>query len=159
MNILGLNAFHGDSSAALVNGPLIAAFEEERFNRQKHWAGLPVLAAQQCLNGQQPDHIAISRNPSAHLLQKLARIAIRPSEWTRLSSRANNNLRVSRVSEELLASGIDTTRAKVHHVEHHRAHLASAFFCSPFEEAAVVSIDGFGDFFQCHVGRRERQPD
>ena len=146
MNILGLNAFHGDSSAALVNGPLIAAFEEERFNRQKHWAGLPVLAAQQCLNGQQPDHIAISRNPSAHLLQKLARIAIRPSEWTRLSSRANNNLRVSRVSEELLASGIDTTRAKVHHVEHHRAHLASAFFCSPFEEAAVVSIDGFGDF-------------
>ena len=146
MNILGLNAFHGDSSAALVNGPLIAAFEEERFNRQKHWAGLPVLAAQQCLNGEQPDHIAISRNPSAHLLQKLARIAIRPSEWTRLSSRANNNLRVSRVSEELLASGIDTTRAKVHHVEHHRAHLASAFFCSPFDEAAVVSIDGFGDF-------------
>ena len=146
MNILGLNAFHGDSSAALVNGPLIAAFEEERFNRQKHWAGLPVLAARQCLNGQQPDHIAISRNPSAHLLQKLARIAIRPSEWTRLSGRANNNLRVSRVSDELQANGIDTTRAKVHHVEHHRAHLASAFFCSPFEEAAVVSIDGFGDF-------------
>ena len=99
-----------------------------------------------CLNGERPEHIAISRNPSAHLLQKLARIAIQPSKWTRLSQRANNNLRVSRFNEELEAGGVDTKGATILHVEHHRAHLASAFFCSPFDEAAVVSIDGFGDF-------------
>ena len=146
MNILGINAYHGDSSAATLNGHLKSAFEEERFNRSKHWAGLPVQAALACLAGEQPEHIAISRNPSAHLLRKLSRLAIRPSEWTRLASRANNNLRVSKFDDELRAAGIATDKAQVHHVEHHRAHLASAFFCSPFGEAAVVSIDGFGDF-------------
>ena len=71
MNILGLNAFHGDASAALLRGgQLVAALEEERLNRIKHWAGLPVLAAKACLEGAQPDHIAISRNPKAHLTDK-----------------------------------------------------------------------------------------
>ena len=63
MTILGLNAYHGDSSAAVVSGLLISAVEEERFNRLKHWAGLPVLAAQSCLNGEIPDHVAVSRDP------------------------------------------------------------------------------------------------
>ena len=68
LKILGLNAFHGDSSAAVLrDGQLTAALEEERLNRIKHWAGLPVQAAQACLDGAQPDHIAISRDPKAHL--------------------------------------------------------------------------------------------
>lgn len=148
MNILGLNAFHGDASAALLrSGQLVSAIEEERLNRIKHWAGLPVGAAKACLNGAQPDYIAISRNPRAHLKDKLVRAALRPHTWLKLSSRAANSVRIAQVSEALAREGIAPRKTKqVYFVEHHRAHLASAFFASPFEQAAVISIDGFGDF-------------
>lgn len=148
MNILGLNAFHGDASAAFVReGQLVAAIEEERLNRVKHWAGLPLLAASACLLGEQPDHIAISRDPRAHLKDKLVRVALRPDRWLRFTSRAANSMRIARVGDTLKANGIAPREAsQVHFVEHHRAHLASAFFPSPFHEAAVVSVDGFGDF-------------
>ena len=148
MNILGLNAFHGDSSAALLQeGTLAAAVEEERFNRTKHWAGLPVQSARWCLaNGQAKtsvDHIAISRDPKAHVGKKIWRVATRPGDWGHLASRAKNSVSIARVGEALTAAGIT---GRLHFIEHHRAHLASAFFASPFEEAAVISIDGFGDF-------------
>jgi carbamoyltransferase len=147
MNICGINAFHGDaSSAAFSRGQLLSAVEEERFNRIKHWAGLPILATKACLNGEQPDHIAISRNPKANFGSKLRRVATRPGDWSRLLSRAGNSVRISRVADELSSAGIGAKKTQLHFVEHHRAHLASAFFCSPFDEAAVISIDGFGDF-------------
>ncbi len=152
MRILGLNAFHGDaSSAVLSDGQLTAALEEERLNRVKHWAGLPVLSARACLTaahaGSQPDHIAISRDPKAHLSDKLLRAALRPHRWAKLASRATNSVRISQVAEVLRAEGIHPKDpGNFHFVEHHRAHLASAFFPSPFDDAAVVSIDGFGDF-------------
>src|ERR1035441_4050260 len=148
MNILGLNAFHGDASAALLrDGYLVAALEEERLNRIKHWAGLPLLAAKACLEGAQPDHIAISRDPKAHLTDKLLRAALRPHQWLNLTSRATNSVRIAQVGEVLAAEGIVPRESRrMHFVEHHRAHLASAFFASPFDEAAVISIDGFGDF-------------
>jgi carbamoyltransferase len=148
MKILGLNAFHGDASAAVLrDGQLIAALEEERLNRIKHWAGLPLLAAKACLQGAQPDHIAISRNPKAHLMGKLLRVALRPHRWSSLTSRAANSVRIAQVGQVLAAEGIvPRATRQVHFVEHHRAHLGSAFFASPFEEAAVISIDGFGDF-------------
>jgi carbamoyltransferase len=148
MRILGLNAFHGDSSAALLqDGQLVAALEEERLNRTKHWAGLPIGAAKACLEGEQPDYIAISRDPKAHLKDKLVRAALRPHRWWNLSSRAVNSVRIAQVGELLSAEGIVSQQTRpVHFVEHHRAHLASAFFASPFEQAAVISIDGFGDF-------------
>jgi len=148
MRILGINAFHGDSSAALLrDGQLVVALEEERLNRTKHWAGLPVGAAKACLEGAQPDHIAISRNPKAHLKDKLVRAALRPHRWLTLSSRAANSVRIAQVGDLLAAEGIVSREIRpVHFVEHHRAHLASAFFASPFENAAVISIDGFGDF-------------
>lgn len=145
--ILGLNAYHGDSSAAvLADGELLAAIEEERLNRVKHWAGLPVEAAKACLGGEQPEHIAISRDPRANLGRKLWRIAIHPGKWKRAVSRAENNVQVARTAETLRAAGIGTPQTRFHFVEHHRAHMASAFFASPFDEAAVLSVDGFGDF-------------
>jgi len=148
MKILGLNAFHGDASAALLHdGQLVVALEEERLNRIKHWAGLPIGAAKACLEGAQPDHIAISRNPKAHLKDKLLRAALQPHRWLKLGSRAANSVRIAQVGDLLAAEGIVSRQKRaVHFVEHHRAHLASAFFASPFEEAAVISIDGFGDF-------------
>src|SRR5215467_641944 len=99
MNILGLNAFHGDASAALLSGgQLVAAVEEERFNRIKHWAGFPALAAKACLHGTDPAalaHVAISRDPKAHLWSKLGRVAVRPGDWSRLVSRARNTVKVA----------------------------------------------------------------
>jgi len=163
MNILGLNAFHGDASAALLaDGQLIAAIEEERLNRIKHWAGFPNLAAAACLAGSDPDeveHVAISRNPFAHIARKALYAAVRPASWRRSMSRVSNIVQVTRLSAErpgTVLSGL--RRARIHKVEHHRAHLASAFFASPFEEAAVVSVDGFGDYssVQWGVGRGNR---
>lgn len=160
MRILGINAFHGDSSAALFDrGSLNCAVEEERFNRTKHWAGLPLQAVACVLDGELPDHIAISRDPRAHLWKKLQRVMMRPGNWGRMTSRAANSARISRVGEDLAAAGVRSlNNNRVHFVEHHRAHMASSFFASPFEEAAVVSIDGFGDFSSVMwgVGRGNR---
>jgi carbamoyltransferase len=149
--ILGLNAYHGDSSAALlVDGQLVHAVEEERFNRIKHWAGLPALAARRCLEAAGLDrvpHVAVSRDPRAHLFSKIMHLAVRPAHWFRAGNRARNSIRITQVLADLEAAGLDAVKgSRLHHVEHHRAHLASAFFASPFEEAAIVSIDGFGDF-------------
>src|SRR5215467_2106922 len=103
MNILGLNAFHGDASAALFSGgQLAAAVEEERFNRIKHWAGFPAMAAKDCLSDTDPaalGHVAISRDPRAHLWRKLGRVALRPADWTRLVSRARNSIQVANLAE------------------------------------------------------------
>ena len=157
MVILGLNAYHGDSSACIVvDGKLIAAVEEERFTRIKHWAGLPVQSINYCLreagvNLQDIDHIAINRDPKANFMKKaLFAFAKRPS-LRLVTDRLKNANRVGDIREELEQGlrGRDyglRIRAQVHNVEHHVAHLASSFFVSPFEEAAVVSVDGFGDF-------------
>jgi carbamoyltransferase len=149
--ILGLNAYHGDSSAALmVDGQLTGAVEEERFNRQKHWAGLPVLAAQYCVSSagvENVAHVAVSRDPKANFFSKLKHVATKPSHWVRATGRAKNSLRITQILEDIQSAGLHQARgAQLHFVEHHRAHLASAFFASPFQEAAVISIDGFGDF-------------
>lgn len=155
MNILGLNAYHGDSSACLViDGKLVAAAEEERFRRIKHWAGMPTEAVRYCLSVggitlDQVDHIAINRNPSANLLKKaLFAFTKRPS-LEAIRRRLKNAGEVKDVktvlSQEL---GVESSgiRAAVRNVEHHQAHLASSFLISPFDSAAVVSVDGFGDF-------------
>lgn len=147
MNVLGINAFHGDSSAALLcEGQLTVAIEEERLNRVKHWAGYPAMSIETCLAGTdlgELGHVAVSRDPRAHFWRKVARTAVRPRSWARAASRVANLAEVGRTGKALgeLAPG-----ARVHHVEHHRTHLASAFFVSPHEEAAVVSVDGFGDY-------------
>ena len=163
MNILGLNAFHGDASAALlVDGQLVAAIEEERLNRIKHWAGFPNLAAAACLHGTDHndiEHVAISRNPFAHFGRKIIHAAVRPASWQRSMSRVANIVQVARLSSDRHGTILsELKRARIHKVEHHRAHLASAFFASPFEEAAVVSVDGFGDYssVQWGIGRGNR---
>ena len=167
MNILGLNAYHGDTSAALlVDGRLACAMEEERFTRLKHQAGFPSLAVRHSLDfaglaGTDLDHIAISRDPSAHLHRKLM-FAL--SQGPSLSTIRDRMWNVSRLRDvkttvaEAIELDESAVRAQVHRVEHHRAHLASAFFASPFDEAAVVSIDGFGDFSSVMwgVGRANR---
>ncbi|MFQ5802363.1 MAG: carbamoyltransferase [Candidatus Methylomirabilales bacterium] len=155
MNILGVSAFHADSSAALiVDGELVAAVEEERFRRVKHWAGFPRDSIRTCLemaglNPKEVDHFAISRDPWANLLRKVMfALRNRPSRglvWDRMKDAS----RVRDVGQRI-AGALGLRRKwvleRMHWVEHHPAHLASAFFLSPFEEAAACAIDGFGDF-------------
>jgi carbamoyltransferase len=153
--ILGLNAYHGDAAAALVvDGELVAAAEEERFNRVKHCAGFPSLSAAWCLAeaGLTPgdiDHVAIGRDPRANLGAKVRRTLRHRPGVKYVRARLANQLQVGDVREALSdALGVKrgALRAAFHHIEHHRAHVASAFFVSPFENAAVMSVDGFGDF-------------
>jgi carbamoyltransferase len=153
--ILGLNAYHGDAAAALVvDGELVAAAEEERFNRVKHVAGFPALAARWCLEeaGLGPgdlDHVAVSRDPRANIGAKLWRTIRHGASARYLKSRLENAAKVRDVATALAdALEIDPSqlRAQVHNVEHHQSHIASAFFVSPFDEAAILSVDGFGDF-------------
>ena len=167
MNILGINAYHGDVSAVLVrDGEVIAAVEEERFRRVKHWAGFPRDAIAACLRmGQvdaaEIDAFAVSRDVHANVLRKvLFALWSRPA-FGLVRDRVQNSRRVRDISVALAESlGLDhyLVRRRLHYVEHHPAHLASSFFVSPFEEAAVCAIDGFGDFVSTSfaVGRGSR---
>jgi len=221
MYILGINAYHGDAAAAIVrDGKLIAAVEEERFNRIRHCAGFPTSAIKYCLRAAgisiaEVAHVGISRNPSANLHKKIlfaakqlgtqrtrgegqrtegqppgalakelpagvgtpgfaakaesdmeadnsagsalsaSRFALGTSSGDsngfarQLAGRLRNTAKVRDLRNELaraLAVPAKELRAQVHNIEHHRAHLASAFFVSPFEHAALLSVDGFGDF-------------
>jgi len=203
MYILGINAYHGDAAAALIKeGRIVAAAEEERFNRVKHCAGFPAAALRYCLaeagiSIEDVDHIGISRDPSAHLHKKVLFAAKRLSQIAAPASRVefaqasvhhrdtentedaqkksetpaspnqpNGNGRGSGIFRQIkdrlgnaakvrdlkdeVARVLDvrqnSIRAQFHNIEHHRAHLASSFYVSPFERAALLSIDGFGDF-------------
>jgi carbamoyltransferase len=159
--ILGINAYHGDASAALIkDGELIAAVEEERFNRKKHCAGFPTESIKYCLHAADIcacdlDHIGISRDPSAHLHKKVL-YSVR--NFSRLSglvaARLANAAKVRNLKDEL-ATALQITaplRAQFHNVEHHKAHMASAFLVSEFDSAAILSIDGFGDFISTMWG-------
>ena len=152
MNILGINAYHGNASAAIVcDGRLIAAVEEERFNRVKYAAGFPAQAIHFCLKAagltlNEIDHVAVPRNPYARLATKIF-YALRMPSFAR--DRAKVLVKFQGIPEAL-AQAFDSDpkkiRAKFHRVEHHQAHLASSFYCSPFDRAALLSADGLGDF-------------
>jgi len=163
MNVLGLNAYHGDVSAALVrDGKLVAAVEEERFRRIKHITGFPAKAIDSCLRmggitAKDVDLFAVSRRPRAHLWRKALFILKNRPKKT-LTDRARNMASVSRLSNVIAgAVGLDdhAVRSRMRFVEHHPAHLASAAFVSPFDDAAVCAIDGFGDFVSTSWGQVE----
>jgi carbamoyltransferase len=153
--ILGLNAFHGDAAAALViDGELVNAVEEERLNRVKHCAGFPELAARWCLedaglSAGELDHVAVGRDPKANLRAKVVRTILNRPSPRYVMERFRNATKIRDV-RDLLADALgvksEGLHADVHNVEHHLAHAASAFFVSPFDEAAVLTLDGFGDF-------------
>ena len=209
MIILGINAYHGDAAAALIkDGRIVAAVEEERFNRVKHCAGFPTESVRYCLQTAgielgDVEHIGISRDPSAHLHKKImfaaTRAARQSKQWAvgggqaavatvgigeqgkretgsgeelsgiesgpssgsnggngrgpgifrQVKDRLNNAAKVRDLKDDLaraLGASGNSFLAQFHSIEHHRAHLASSFYVSPFERAALLSIDGFGDF-------------
>jgi len=161
MIILGINAYHGDSSAALLqDGRLVAAVEEERFRRIKHWAGFPSQSIQYCLseggvNIRDVDHIALSFDPRANLGKKALFSLMHVRSVSFLYDRLRRQSKTGALKDllaQVCACGPADIRAQCHCVEHHLAHMASAFFTSPFDDAAILSVDGMGDFVSTMFG-------
>lgn len=151
--ILGINAFHGDSSACIVrSGELVNAAEEERFRRIKHWAGFPSEAIKWCLQDaglqlSEIDHIAINQDSNANIGKKVAYTLLKRPDLSLVLDRIRNKRERDGINVHIAkAFPSDVFTGKLHAVEHHVAHLSSAFHVSPFPEAVVVSVDGFGDF-------------
>jgi carbamoyltransferase len=164
MLILGLNMFHADASAAIVqDGKVRFAIAEERLNRVKHYAGFPALAIQACLDAagakiSDIDHVAVGQDSDANLAEKVRYAIANPAKLL-------NFIRLRRHKQEmndlrsLIAKSLDCDPAQLrfteHHLEHHIAHIASAFYCSPWEHAAGFSYDGSGDFVSTMMARCE----
>lgn len=150
--ILGINAYHADAAACILrNGALVAAAEEERFSRIKHWAGFPAQAIGYCLSEARIDlgevtHVAVNRSGRANFFRKLAYIVSHRPSPQLLLKRLRNRRQVAEIADELGALPGRPFAGTIDYVEHHFAHLASAFYPSPFHDAVVVSVDGFGDF-------------
>jgi len=151
--ILGINAYHADSSACILrDGELLAAVEEERFNRIKHWAGLPVDAVRYCLREAGITFgglsaIAVNADPNANIGRRLRYVLTKRPGWRTLRDRLLSR-RTRQGIPDALASvlGVRGFSGTTYQVEHHLAHMASAFLVSPFSESTIVSVDGFGDF-------------
>ncbi|MDC1179856.1 carbamoyltransferase C-terminal domain-containing protein [Flavobacteriaceae bacterium] len=160
MIILGINAYHADSSASLlIDGKIVCATEEERFTRIKHWAGLPLQSIEFCLEFakisiDQVDSICIGRNPKSKFFNKIL--------YTIKNFTSAKEMLVQRLSNRSDLNDLDQIIKnhfgfcpKIHYIEHHRAHLASAFFSSPFNKSTIVSIDGSGDFSTIMIAKGE----
>lgn len=155
MIILGLNAYHGDSSASLLrDGVIVAAAEEERFLRIKHWAGFPEQAIRYCLaeggaSLSDVDVIALNRNPSANVLRKVLFSVSRRPGYAFIRDRLKNAARIGDIRKDFetaFPEEMKRFRGELRFVHHHKAHLASAYYLSGYDNAAVCSVDGFGDF-------------
>ncbi len=164
MLILGLNMFHADASAAIVlDGEVKFAIAEERLNRHKHFGGFPALAIKACLDAvgakiSDVEHVAVGQDGDANLAKKVQYALANPAKilnFIRLRQRKE----AMRDVRSLLAKAFDVDstqlRFQEHHLEHHIAHIASAYYCSPWEKAAGFSYDGSGDFVSTMMARCE----
>ncbi|TWU60624.1 Decarbamoylnovobiocin carbamoyltransferase [Rubripirellula tenax] len=158
--ILGLSAFFHDSAAALVvDGRVVAAAQEERFSRIKHDAAFPTEAIQACLElgGVKPDdldHVAFYEKPLLkfdRLLETYADIAPRGvrSFTTAMPSWLQQKLHVRREVRRGLGN---LYHGPIAFFEHHESHAASAFYASPFDEAAIMTMDGVGEWATTTIG-------
>ena len=157
--ILGLNTYHGDSSACLIkSGKIIAAAEEERFNRIKHFAGFPYEAIRYCLEEAKisihdVDHIAVNTNPKANFFKKILYTIKNKPNLKFLLDRLKNKKAKSNIESDFKKRfKLKKINAKFHYIEHHMSHLASAHLASPFKNSVTISVDGFGDFSSGALG-------
>jgi len=164
MLILGLNMFHADASAAIVqDGEVVFAIAEERLNRIKHYAGFPSLAVKACLDTvgakiTDIDHVAVGQDSDANLAKKVQYALANPAKVLNFI-RLRQRKQAMRDVRTLLAKALDVDagqlRFQEHRLEHHIAHIASAYYCSPWEKAAGFSYDGSGDFVSTMMARCE----
>ncbi len=153
MYILGINAYHGDSSACLIkDGEILAAVEEERFNRIKHWSGFPEKSIKFCLDKYGLDindvsYITTNSNFFSNILLKIS---------FSLNKLINPSFLINQIIRKRKKTNLKNTILKSFHanklipkiinIDHHLSHISSSFYCSPFDESISMSIDGFGDF-------------
>jgi len=156
--ILGISAFHAGAAAAIiVDGIPLAAIPEERLNRIKHFGGFPALAINECLrvtglSFKDIDFVSIGRDPSANRVRKLGYAFRNLTLLPTLLKIKRTQTPLDKV-KHLIASQCgpeySQLRFGVRFVEHHLAHTASAYFVSPWESAAGLTVDGSGDFVTC----------
>jgi len=160
MYILGISCYYHDAAAALLkDGMLVAAAEEERFTRKKHDYGFPHHAIDFCLRhagitGRDLDYVVFYEKP----LVKFERILMTALQTFPASWGVFRESMITWFNEKLWVKGsilakLDIPDEKLLFVEHHLSHAASAFFCSPFDEAAILTIDGVGEWTTATLGR------
>ncbi len=164
MLILGLNMFHADASAAIiVDGEVKFAIAEERLNRHKHFGGFPALAVKACLDAvgakiSDVEHVAVGQDSDANLAKKVQYALSNPANILNFI-RLRHRKEAMRDVRSLIAKALDVDSGQLtfqeHHLEHHIAHIASAYYCSPWEKAAGFSYDGSGDFVSTMMARCE----
>lgn len=157
MVVLGINNMHDASAALLIDGQIVAAAEEERFSRKKHTTGLPIQAMHYCLeeaglNAADLDVVVAAWRPWA--LRVRGSLALRSvvaspraflSKARRGAGQMRNEWKELFTLRQLLEKHLGMGRYSVRYLAHHLAHAASAFLCSPFEEAAILTVDGAGE--------------
>ncbi len=156
--VLGINAYHAGASACLiVDGQPIAALAEERLNRVKYFAGFPTLAIRECLamgglSVREIDIVAVGRDSSTNRAQKVEYALRNPHKLLNLMKTRSARDALDDIGQ-LVADSFDVAREELtftqHNIEHHLAHIASAYFASDFDHASGFSIDGSGDFVTC----------
>jgi carbamoyltransferase len=164
MLILGLNMFHADASAAILeDGVVKFAIAEERLNRAKHFGGFPALAVKACLDAvgariTDVAHVAVGQDSDANLARKVQYALVNPAKilnFIKLRQRKESIRDVRKLLASALEVDEKALKFQEHHLEHHIAHIASAYYCSPWEKAAGFSYDGSGDFVSTMMARCE----
>ncbi|WP_248722998.1 carbamoyltransferase C-terminal domain-containing protein [Seonamhaeicola sp. ML3] len=160
MVILGLNYYFHDSTACIVkDGILISAIEEERLNRDKHTQQFPELAIKRCLDTANLgfgdiDHIAVSIKPTSHWLKKMVYIIKTPKSFLPFFGHHVVNAYAKQRRLKLwynkVFKGVDGP--KIHFIQHHLTHVCGTFFVSPYKEAALLGIDGSGEWATTWLG-------
>jgi len=157
--ILGINAFHGNSSACILkNNEIVFAIEEERINRIKNWSGFPSESIRMCLNHVNKDLndikcIAINRNSKSNLKEKVF-FSIKNFDNLKYAIKKSKNLiKLNSIENYFLKEfNLSSITPKIIFVDHHLAHLSSSYLTSNFKKSAILSLDGFGDFASCALG-------
>ena len=165
MRFLGISAFYHDSAAALVDsGKIVAAAQEERFSRKKHDSNFPQLAIDYCLKEaklslNQIDYVVFYDKPFLkfeRLLETYVACAPRGFQSFRMAMPVwikeklfQKSFLIGKLSE---ISSVDNWTEKLLFAEHHQSHAASAFYPSPFDRAAILTMDGVGEWATTSLG-------
>jgi len=164
MNVLGVSfGFHDAAASVLVDGKVLAAIQEERLSRKKHDPAFPEKAVEYCmahsgLRISDIDAVVYHEDPILkfdHILSGAVRSGFRRGfrpAWDHVDETMRRWIRESKFNIlEDIANRLQISPSKVFNVRHHEAHVASAFFCSPFDQATVISIDGIGEYESASV--------
>ncbi len=159
MYILGINAYHADSAAALIrDGEVVCAVEEERFNRVKHWSGFPYESIKFCLYQENLeindlDYITVNSNSYSNLINKLIYSFSNRLSYDFIINQIKRRNKKNNIKKDFVYYfNLKNLKPKIFYIDHHVSHISSSLFCSEFSDSSFISIDGFGDFSSCVTG-------